>query len=300
MGSQPFLGQRAGCRGRRPWILCPSASGSQATALPEPRAFRTGQGGGAELGRKVQPDPRPGSRSESAPPRGGNGGQTRRRARRRTPGRPRPSRERVSGSLGRFLRRPPPPSEGARRPQPASPESGLAGANGRGRAGTPVGAGAREKARGPEIPPAPRASRPSACPADACLRTPTCPVQLRLRGSRSAGQGGQLGSEGRPGSLTIPLQPHWEDGFPQPQLVSGGDLSPTCPRGSVPQLSWRGSHPGWTRRRPRGCCDGTDGHVGSSLGTPAAGNGAGASRGSLCWCVSLITAFKRLKSDCLC
>lgn len=76
--------------------------------------------------------------------------------------------------------------------------------------------------------PHPRASGLSACSADACLRTPTCPDPAQARGSRSAGQGGQLGSGGRPGSPP-----------PIPTAASlGGQVppAPTCPRGICPPL----------------------------------------------------------------
>ncbi|CAM9756222.1 unnamed protein product [Rangifer tarandus platyrhynchus] len=48
MGSQPFLGQRAGCQGAR--AAPPRVP--RRLAPPEPPSFRTGQGGGAERGRK--------------------------------------------------------------------------------------------------------------------------------------------------------------------------------------------------------------------------------------------------------
>lgn len=297
MGSQPFLGQRAGCQGAGRGSCAPPPRVPRRPALPEPRSFRTGQGGGAELGRKVSPTPALAPATGiPAPPRGGKRGPG--------PGDRPGDRLRAAhvqaesacpGALGASSAARPHRRRGARRPQPACPESGLAGASSRGRAGTPVGAGAREKARGPEDRPArtpePRGRRPARL-------TPVSgpqPARSRLRLGAAAVQvkEGSSGLRVGPGPPhPSPLQPHWEDRFPQPPLVSGGDLSPSCPGAAL----ILGGHVAGLE----GCCDGTDGHVGSSWGPRAAGNGAGASRGSLCWCVSLITAFKRLKSDCLC
>nr|XP_042091477.1 translation initiation factor IF-2-like [Ovis aries] len=241
MGSQPFLGQRAGCQGAGRGSCAPPPRVPRRPALPEPRAFRTGQGGGAELGRKVSPTPALAPATGiPAPPRGGKRGPG--------PGDRPGDRLRAAhvqaesacpGALGASSAARPHRRRGARRPQPASPESGLAGASSRGRAGTPVGAGAREKARGPEDRPAhtpePRGRRPARLtpvsgpqPARSPLRLGAAAVQVK------EGSSGLRVGPGPP--HPSPLQPHWEDRFPQPPLVSGGDLSPTCPRGICPPV----------------------------------------------------------------
>lgn len=215
---------------------CGSASGPQAAALPEPRSSRTGQVGGAERGGKVSPSPAlapaPGIPALPCAGKRGPG------SLRVTPGRPRPGRERVSGGAGRFLRRPPPPSERGLPPATCLSESRLAGASSRGRAGSRDGAGAREKAGGPgDRPgrtPEPRGRRP-VLPGGRLSQDPSLPG-LASGSAQPPRRSRQLGSGGRSGSPhPSPMQPFWEDRFPQPYLSwwGWGGLSPPCPRGDL-------------------------------------------------------------------